>query len=332
MIPGPYGDSLLAFLVAAVLTAVAMPIVIRLAKRRGAIDEPDRDDRRVHKEPVPRWGGIGIAFGASVATIVVALLHKENIPTTANPNHLWVIVSVCCVLVVVGAIDDMVQFSAKLQLGLLLLAGVIVQVVPELRISTIGFFNSGLAPWTGIPVVISVLLTTFYFFVVTKTMDTIDGIDGLAGGLALISSVVLCGIATNNGIVYSAIASAAIGGACLAYLRWNYHPAKIIMGTGGAYFLGFALAGLSITGAVGPMPKLALIIPWLLFGVPMFDALSVIIKRIRAGVPIYTADKRHTHHLLLAKGLNQRQAVWTLYGVAAIFCTILLILMVNLNG
>ena len=104
----------------------------------------------------------------------------------------------------------------------------------------------------------------------------------------------------------------------MGFLKHNYNPAKIIMGTGGAYILGFTLACLSIVGALKTAAAVALFVPILVFGVPIFDAFFVVIKRLRSGVPITQADKRHVHHTLLRKGLSQKQTVWVLYAAAAL--------------
>ena len=114
-------------------------------------------------------------------------------------------------------------------------------------------------------------------------------------------------------------------GASLGFLRHNYNPAKIIMGTGGAQLLGFVLASLSIVGAMKTVAAFAILVPMFVFGVPLFDAVQVVIRRNLSGVPIPQADKRHIHHQLLERGLSQRQAVWALYGVAIAVCGALIV-------
>lgn len=115
----------------------------------------------------------------------------------------------------------------------------------------------------------------------------------------------------------------------MGFLRHNYNPAKIIMGTGGAYILGFSLACLSIVGAMKTAAAIALVMPLFVFGVPIFDAFQVIFKRLRSGSSIFQADKRHVHHELLARGLSQRQTVTVLYSIAAFLCAIVIYLTVR---
>ena len=114
-----------------------------------------------------------------------------------------------------------------------------------------------------------------------------------------------------------ALITAATGGAALGFLGHNYNPAKIFMGTGGAYVLGFTLACLSIAGTLKTAAAVSIFIPLLVFGLPIFDAFFVVVRRIRSGSPITQADKRHLHHTLLGSGLSQRQTVWVLYAAAA---------------
>ncbi len=324
---------LLGFVVALAVSWLMTPVVRKWAFAKGAVDDPKRDDRRIHKEPLPRWGGIAIYLGLVVSLLVVLPFAY---PIHPFPPYLIGLILVGGLLVVVGALDDLFQYSAKIQLILLIGAGVLVQFlfdnVGRIQINTIGLpFGNGdfidvRAWWLAVP------LTAFYIFIITKTMDTIDGVDGLAAGIATISASTLCIIGTYGGQPRIALIAAAVAGAALGFLRHNYNPAKIIMGTGGAYILGFTLACLSIVGAMKTAAAVALIIPLFVFGVPVFDAFFVMFRRWRAGVPLTQADKRHVHHTLLASGLNQRQTVWVLYGVAATLCAILLTLVVQQRG
>jgi UDP-GlcNAc:undecaprenyl-phosphate GlcNAc-1-phosphate transferase len=196
--------------------------------------------------------------------------------------------------------------------------------VGRVQISTIGVPLS--SPAQYIPLgIFAIPVTAIYIFIVTKTMDTIDGVDGLAAGIATIAAGTMTIIAAYGGQPRVAIIAAALAGAAIGFLRHNYNPAKIIMGTGGAYILGFTLACLSIVGAFKTAAAVSLLIPVLVFGVPIFDAFFVIIRRLASGQPITQADKRHVHHTLLGKGLSQRQTVWVLYFAAAILCGVLLV-------
>lgn len=312
-----------AFLAVAVAAGVSYfltPAVRKLAIKKGVVDDPKQDDRRVHKEPTPRWGGLAIYAGIVISAIVSLLFRHFHVGA-----YMWGIFLTGSVLVVVGALDDLYQYKAKLQALVLLLAGVVVQFfndgVQNGQVRIQGFdvpFSSGYVH-LGI---LAIPLTAIYIFVVTKTMDTIDGIDGLTAGIATIAAGTLTLIALFEGQGRVAILTAATCGAALGFLRHNYNPAKIFMGTGGAYVLGFTLACLSVVGTLKTAAAAAIFMPMLIFGLPIVDAIVVVIKRIRSGVPITQADKRHFHHGLLARGLSQRQTVAVLYTAAAILCVI----------
>lgn len=321
---------LLAFAVALAVTWLLTPWVRKLAFAKGAVDDPKRDDRRIHKEPLPRWGGIAIYAGLVIALLAVLPFAYPNKPF---PPYLIGLLLVSGLLVVIGALDDLFQYSAKIQALLLLLAGVVVQFafdnVGRIQINTIGVpFTEGAyldvhVLWLAVPI------TAIYIFVITKTMDTIDGVDGLAAGIATISASTLCVIAGYGEQPRVALIAAAIAGAAMGFLRHNYNPAKIIMGTGGAYLLGFTLACLSIVGAMKTAAAVALVIPILVFGVPILDAIFVVTRRLLSGSPITQADKRHVHHTLLQQGLSQRQTVWVMYAIAAAMCGMLLLVVLR---
>jgi UDP-GlcNAc:undecaprenyl-phosphate GlcNAc-1-phosphate transferase len=318
---GGFRAAILAAVVALAVSWVITPYVRKVAIARGAVDDPKADDRRVHKEPTPRWGGVAIYAGIVVSLLVVLPFAYPR--TTAFPAYLIGMILVGGALVVVGALDDIYQYKAKLQAALLLTAGVIVQVFGDfsgrVQISTITEPLSAHTFYVLLPIT-AVAGTAVYILIVTKTMDTIDGLDGLAAGMAAISAATLCIIATYGGQPRVAIIAAAIGGAAIGFLKHNYNPAKIFMGTGGAYVLGFMLACLSIVGALKTAAVVSFLIPITVFGVPIFDAFFVITRRILSRQPITQADKRHLHHTLLGTGLTQRQTVLVMYIAAMALC------------
>ena len=321
---------LLAGAVACIISMLLTPLIRKLAFHYGAVDDPKRDDRRVHKEPLPRWGGIAIYGGFVLAVLGVLPFAYPNQPF---PLYVMGILGIGGLVVIVGALDDLHQFSAKIQLFFLILAGFAIQFFASgksiVQIQGLSWppFGGG-ATWIDFGFW-ALPITATYVFVVSKTMDTIDGIDGLASGIAAIAGGALSIIATYEGQPRVALLTAALAGASLGFIRHNYNPAKIIMGTGGAQLLGFALASLSIVGAMKTAAALAILVPLLVFGVPLFDAVQVVIRRKMSGVPITQPDKRHIHHQLLAKGLSQRQAVWVLYTIAIVLCGLLVVAVRN---
>jgi UDP-GlcNAc:undecaprenyl-phosphate GlcNAc-1-phosphate transferase len=334
--PGQFLDGfrapLLAGLIALVVTWAVTPLVRKVAIERGAVDDPKSDERRIHKQPIPRWGGVAIYAG-----IVVALLTLLPFayPSHPFPGYLLGILGIGLVVVIMGALDDLYQFPARIQAIFLLAIGMGVQFLYDSagRVQIQGMSTPLFGAertwqdfgWVAIPI------TAIYIFVVTKTMDTTDGIDGLASGVSAIAGATLSIIATYEGQPRVALVAAALSGAALGFLKHNYNPAKIFMCTGGAQLLGFTLAALSIVGALKTAAALALIVPLLVFGVPIFDAVFVVIRRLISRQPIMQGDNRHIHYTLMSKGLSQRQTVWVLYLVAMTLCGVL-IAMVKLYG
>lgn len=313
---------LLAGGIALAISWILTPHVRQLAIQKGAVDDPKRDDRRIHKEPLPRWGGLAIYAGIVGALLVVL---PFAFPTGSFPPYLIAMLVTAGGLVAIGALDDLYQYKAKVQALVLLLAGVAVQFFHDPLGQSIQITTLGMPMYPGKYITLGIFaipLTAIYIFVVTKTMDTIDGVDGLAAGIASITAGTLVLIAAYGGQPRVAIVAATVAGAAIGFLKHNYNPAKIIMGTGGAYVLGFTLACISIIGALKTAAAVSLLIPALVFGVPIFDAFFVITRRILSGQPITQADKRHLHHTLLGKGLSQRQTVWVLYTVAATLCAV----------
>ncbi|MBV6457479.1 MAG: putative undecaprenyl-phosphate N-acetylglucosaminyl 1-phosphate transferase [Fimbriimonadaceae bacterium] len=323
---------LLAAAVALLVSWLLTPQVRRLAIQRGAMDDPNQDERRIHKNPLPRWGGLAIYGGLTISLLAVL---PFAFPQRPFPMYLIGILLLGAVIVVVGAMDDLYQYKAKIQALFLLAIGVAIQFIfddkSRIQISGIAtpLFSDSRTwqdfGWIAIPV------TAIYIFVITKTMDTIDGVDGLASGIAAISGATLSVIATYEGQPRVALVAAALAGSAIGFLRHNYNPAKIILGTGGSQLLGFVLACLSIVGAMKTAAAVAIFVPVLAFGIPIIDAIQVIFRRLKEGQPLTQGDKRHLHHQLLHRGLSQRQTVWVLYVAALALCGALLVV-VRLYG
>lgn len=317
----PFGALVLAWIATFALT----PLVRKFAIAKGAIDDPKSDDRRVHREPTPRWGGIAIYAGIVIALLVALPLAYPRVP---YPPYLVATLIGGAVIVAMGALDDLYKYSAKIQMLYIIFVAVAVQFFFS-KVGRVQIMGTDWPPFTAGQWVDfgiwAIPITALYVFLVTKTMDTIDGIDGLASGLAGISAVTLALIAVHAGQPRVALIAAAVAGASLGFLPHNYHPARIFMGTGGAQVLGFLLACLSIVGALKTAAAVALVVPVLVFGVPLVDAVNVVVRRLYHRQPITQADKRHLHHTLLGRGMNQRQAVWVLYVVTLLLCGILLV-------
>lgn len=325
--------TLTAAMMAMLVTLLVTPSVRQWVEQRGVVDQPEA--RRVNKVPKPRAGGIAIFAGFFVAVVVAVLVRQWRVgQELGHPQTVWTpqitgILLATTLMAILGLVDDFKNLSAKWQALALIGAGVILfafGVRIEGITSPIGWLAGKSAQpnahWLELSAPISALLTILWVFIVTKTVDAIDGVDGLAAGVCAISAATLALMASPT----LALIAAAIAGACLGFLRHNYYPSKIIMGTIGAWVLGIVLASVSILGAFKAAAVVSVLVPVLVLGVPIFDFSHVLARRALERAPLTQADKRHLHHRLLERGWKTQQVVWFIYGVAAVFCVCALLL------
>jgi UDP-GlcNAc:undecaprenyl-phosphate GlcNAc-1-phosphate transferase len=226
----------------------------------------------------------------------------------------------------VGLLDDKGDLKPWQQMLSLLVGGLIAALL-GVRIAGItnpfASFMGGEA-WLPLPPVLSLLVTMAWIFLVAKTFDFLDGLDGLAAGVCAIAATTLGLIAATKNEVAVALMAAALGGSCIGFLRHNYNPASIFMGTVGAQFLGFVLASLAIVGASKIPAAISIVIPLLVLGVPVFDGLYVVGRRMILRQKATVADRTHIHHRLRDRGMSVKQAVWAIYSLTALCCLIAL--------
>lgn len=332
----------LAFLLALALSWLLTPWVGRLASRFGAVAVPR--ERDIHKKPLPRWGGLAM-YGAFLITLSVvyvyhSLYHAQYPWTHLQLQRFLGVLIAASVVAVVGVIDDKYEVSAIWQSLALISAGLIL-VLFDVRIDGITNPFSSVAVqtaahsgdptnWIAFPYWFSAAGTVLWVFGVAKTVDFIDGLDGLAAGVCAIcaSTLALMSAAARAPQYEVTIIAATLVGVCLGFLRFNKHPASIIMGTVGAQFLGFTLAAISIIGTFKIAATVSVALPVIVLGVPIFDGIRVVTQRAIARTPAYLPDKTsHIHHILLKKyGGSQKRAVWMIYGITAGFCAVALAL------
>jgi len=303
------------FLAAAFTSAVITPLLRRLCQRFGLVDVP-RGDRHVHRTPIPRLGGVGIFL--SVVIALSSLLFVRNLLTQNLRVEIKSIGAflLCSLLVVaVGAYDDLRGANAMVKFVAL---GVITMIFYALggRIEglSIPFFGQ-----VTLHPILGCLLTLVWVVGIANAFNLIDGVDGLATGSALFSSLVLLTISVMQGRALLAVILLALTGALAGFLRYNFNPASIFLGDSGSLFVGFALAALSIMGSQKASTAVAVAIPILAFGLPVVDATVTIGRRLLSGKPIFKGDREHIHHMLLARGWSQRRVALVLYAVSAAF-------------
>lgn len=298
----------LTFVVAFAFTFASVPIVYRLAFKIGAVDVP-RDARRMHKKPIPRLGGLAIIFGFSVALCCFGQMTRS----------LAAILLGAAIIAGMGVVDDCKNLDAKLKFGIQILAALVVIVFGNVRITVMtnpNIFSD--APYLVFPWWFSGIATVLWIVFITNAVNFIDGLDGLAAGVSAIMSVSLVFIATRIGEYSVAIVGLALMGGCFGFLPFNFNPAKIFMGDTGSTFLGFILAALSIQGVFKSYAIISFAVPLLILGLPLFDAVFAMIRRIYHGQSPMTADRGHLHHRLIDMGFSQKQTVFILYAISGV--------------
>jgi len=303
------GSTLLAF----ALAAAATPLVGLLARRLGMLDMPG--GRRVHPRPIPRPGGlaIAIAFGSAIFTfwLFVRLAgHPFLIPEEVRSSRFTLTAIAALLGMGVGLVDDMLELRARWQfLGLLIVAAVIVFAGIH-----IDFVNDPLSDrLVELAFPVAVAFTMFWIVGMNIALNFIDGLDGLAAGVAAIAALTLGGLALLPQVSEPFVAWMAFtpAGAVAGFLLFNFHPAKLFLGTTGVAFLGTMLAVLSIFGTAKVAAAL------LVLGVPIIDTFYVLVRRMVSGQPPFAPDRGHFHHRLLDVGLTHQQAVLLIYLMTA---------------
>ncbi len=291
----------IAVLCAALLAFTMTPIVRVLAFKIGAVDVPT-DDRRMHKKPIPRIGGLAIFLAFVITTLAFCEI---------NPTMLTIWFG-GLILVVMGVLDDIFRLNAWIKL-IFQIAVAFIAVYQGVTIDFVNFFG------TYIPFGIwSIPITVLWIVGLTNAINIIDGLDGLACGVSVICSLSLFCVTVLSGRTTWALIAAILVGSCLGFFPFNHHPAKIFMGDTGALFLGFTLSVLSIEGVFKMNTVLSFLIPLSIFGLPLFDTLFAIVRRLLRGESPFAADGEHIHHKLMKMGFGQKYSVRILYAVCGI--------------
>ena len=302
---------LLALLVAAIISCLSTPLVKMLSVKYGAVDVP-RDGRRMHDHPIPRMGGLAIFFGFMTSMLLFVALDTAKKGMLAG----------AVIIVILGVLDDkyslpavpkfLVQIIAAL---IAVLAGNRIEVLSNPNIfSENPLWELG---WLSFPV------TVIWIVAITNAVNLIDGLDGLACGVSTISSatmliIALMMVSEVDSEVDVAIMMAALVGACIGFLPYNFNPAKIFMGDTGATFLGFVMATVSVNGMFKQYTIISFVVPFLMLGLPIFDVCFAVVRRLSHRQNPMKPDRGHVHHRLIDMGFSQKQAVGVLYVISAI--------------
>lgn len=294
----------LALVCAAVVSCALTPLVKVLAKKVGAMDVP-KDERRMHRVPIPRMGGMAIFLGFMVSVLI---FQKLSISAELQGILLGAVI-----IVILGVMDDILTLPALPKFCVQIAAAVIV-VLYGCRIEH--FMGFALPDWLSYPV------TVIWIVAITNAINFIDGLDGLAAGVSAISAgtmlIVALLLVPDPTAMICAVLLAALVGACVGFIPYNFNPATIFMGDTGSTFLGFMLACISVFGLFKTYAVISFAVPFLVLGLPIFDICFAVIRRVAKGQSPMHADRGHVHHRLIDMGFSQKQAVAISYLLSAI--------------
>ena len=305
---------IIAFFITFTLTWVLVPFNIKFSKRIDLIDFPH--ERGIHKENIPVAGGLSFGISIIFFQIIFYLCSRLFDLNNEIALNMLKLVTGGGLILVLGFLDDKKKFTARYKL--------IFQILIVSLMYFIGFKITLLTNPFGMDIDLGLLsfpMTIIWFILVINAFNLIDGIDGLASGIAAIVSLVLFSV----GIVYSnhfiALSSIALLGATLAFLRYNFSPAKIFMGDTGSLFLGFNIAAISVAGTeqYKGITTMTLLIPIIVLVVPLSDTVLTVFRRIKGRKNIFKADKEHLHHKMLDIGLSQKVIALISYFVTFLF-------------
>ncbi|WDV96070.1 MraY family glycosyltransferase [Brevibacillus parabrevis] len=295
------------------LVYLLMPLAYRLAWKTKLLDMPR--GRKGHSKPMPLSGGLAMFVGLLLVTSFFAGAQK-TVAVLAVGGVL---------LVAIGWVDDMYKAQQKdfpaLPKLLVQVAVAVLAFLLEIRFRGISLTWLGAedSSYVSFPVFLSLLATVLWIVGLINMVNFLDGVDGLAAGATAFSAITLFFLSMFKGQEVTALLAVALAGAALAFLRFNFYPAKIFMGDAGSMFLGFALAVISLEGTMKGATLISLVVTVLALGLPVMDTMQVMISRLLAGSPMYQADRRHVHHRLMSFGLTAKQTVVVLYLVSLLF-------------
>jgi len=326
-----WGDIAVAFLLAFITAYVITPYTIRFAKKIGALDVP-KEARKIHKKPMPRLGGLAViaGFAVSVIYLLIVMSVEKTITLTGPDTYYLKIIGLFAGILTLGAfcfIDDWKNINPFFKLfGQIIAASIVALCGVRITSINLPFFSMFFTEET-----IALFVTILWIVGITNAINLIDGLDGLSSGISIISCISLLMIfALNDSPLISILLVTALAGSILGFLPYNFNPARTFLGDTGSNFLGFTLAIISILGTAKTYTAIVIVLPLLVFALPLLDTALAIIRRIiktKSLKGMFKADKEHLHHKIMKKGYTQKQAVFMLYGVSATFGMFAIILL-----
>lgn len=316
-----WGNIAIAFILAFIVSFMATPYTIKIANKIGAVDIP-KDKRRMHTKKMPKFGGPAVILGfiVSMVYLLIVMSIEGSIDLFTEQEHgkklLGILLGIVAIAIT-GILDDTKTLNWWQQLlGQTIAAIIVVSFGTKIEHLDIPFLYR-----IGLNDVFSTIVTIVWIVGVTNAINLIDGLDGLSSGISLISCISLLIIfLMNDSPMIATVLVTAMSGALVGFLPYNFSPAKTFIGDTGTNFLGFMLAVVSILGVAKTYTAAVIVLPVIVLGLPIFDVLFAIVRRIAKGKSIkavFKPDKGHLHHRLVEKGFTQKQAVLILYGLSA---------------
>lgn len=300
-----FGIALFSFLV----TMLIVPLNCKLSNKLGIIDFPR--ERSIHKIATPKSGGCSLIVGLIITHLFLLVLGLQEF------NRLFV--GLICggfLIFVLGFLDDIFDLHAWQK--------IIIEIIIILFMTIFGFkmelITNPFGPSINVGI-LSIPLTIIWFLLIINSINLIDGLDGLATGLVAIVILIL-GLAglicSNTFVAYFAFG---LFGSCLAFLKYNFYPAKIFLGDAGSLYLGFNVAALSVAGNIQfkGTTAMTMLIPIIVLSLPLIDTFLSIIRRLKTPNSLFQADKNHLHHKMLELGLSYKTVVFTGYFLTVLF-------------
>lgn len=309
----------LIFAVALMTSYLLTPICLKIARTIKMVDLPG--DRRLNSTAIPRGGGVAVFVALHLAAAIIFLSPWPRAFGGSIDANWWLtLLSSSTILLAVGLLDDKLNINWSLKLAGQLLAALLVY---QGGIRFDSLLGKPLPDW------LDLILTVGWFLAFINAFNLIDGLDGLASGLAAIAALGLGAAAMFRNMPTDALLLFALAGACLGFLRYNFHPAKIFLGDSGSMVIGFTIAALGLEGSSKGTTIVAICVPFLAIGVPIFDvilavwrrSLKALISKDKMVGKVVQADMEHVHHRLLKSGLTQRKVALFLYAINAALVT-----------
>ncbi|TLG72696.1 MraY family glycosyltransferase [Culicoidibacter larvae] len=311
---------ILAFATSVIISYIAVPAVKKIANKIKAIDDPNENERKIHKKIMPRLGGLAIYLGFILAYIVFSnILISSNYQVDA---HIQLLVQLESLLVagflilIMGIVDDIYPINAKNKFIIQIIAALIIVLRGGFVINEINIILS-----ISLPPIIAEIITVLWIIGITNAINFSDGLDGLAGGISLITLVTIATIGLVENSYYSVIVvfiSLILAGGIVGFLPFNFPPAKIFMGDTGSQFIGFMIGAISILG-YKQAAFTSFLIPIVILAVPIFDICFAFFRRIINKIPAHAPDANHLHHRLLRSTKSTTKSLVVIFGISIAF-------------